>query len=347
MTRLLAALALLLALAAPVAAMQKRTSNVTDQTGRVIATATVTVYIAGTATPATIYSDNGVNLQVNPIVVNPTDGSYTYYAANGRYTEVITASGYTFAGAQSTDLTLFDQAEGITLPDPVVKNPGIVWSNSTFGPAIMGNSAGTGLTMSVLQSELVFSLLRRDIAAGNQTAADINFEMPNSVGNAYRIGFIRGKQTGNTAGSEQGYIDVETINAGANTEWARFGADAGGGIGVWAVTGLGSNQFLALNGAVAAGLYNNAASGFVGTLTSHSFRLRTNNTDAITIDNAQNVTMASLLSLTGIAFAGLGTPGNGGIRFCTDCDPASNPCTSAGAKTGSFAFRMNGAWKCL
>ncbi len=50
------------------------------------------------------------------------------------------------------------------------------------------------------------------------------------------------------------------------------------------------------------------------------------------------------------AFASLGTPANGAITFCNDCDAPTlvdSTCTSAGAKTGSFAVRANGAWKCI
>jgi hypothetical protein len=48
----------------------------------------------------------------------------------------------------------------------------------------------------------------------------------------------------------------------------------------------------------------------------------------------------------GVAHAALAAVANGSIVFCTDCDPASTPCTSAGAQTGAFAFRVNGAWDC-
>lgn len=48
----------------------------------------------------------------------------------------------------------------------------------------------------------------------------------------------------------------------------------------------------------------------------------------------------------GIAHANLVATDNGSFVFCTDCDPASTPCTSAGAQTGAFAFRVNGQWDC-
>lgn len=48
----------------------------------------------------------------------------------------------------------------------------------------------------------------------------------------------------------------------------------------------------------------------------------------------------------GVAQAALAAVANGSIVFCTDCDPASTPCAAAGAQTGAFAFRVNGAWDC-
>lgn len=49
------------------------------------------------------------------------------------------------------------------------------------------------------------------------------------------------------------------------------------------------------------------------------------------------------LTMSGVAFAALGTPGNGNVRYCSDCTIA-NPC--AGAGTGAIAKRLNGIWVC-
>lgn len=49
-------------------------------------------------------------------------------------------------------------------------------------------------------------------------------------------------------------------------------------------------------------------------------------------------------------FANLGTPANGSFAYCSDCDAPTlvdSTCTNIGAKTGSFAARVNGAWKCF
>lgn len=63
---------------------------------------------------------------------------------------------------------------------------------------------------------------------------------------------------------------------------------------------------------------------------------------SLTITAADEVTFAAK------TFATLGTPANGTMTFCSDCDPALTMavCVSAGAKTGAFAFRINGAWIC-
>jgi hypothetical protein len=56
------------------------------------------------------------------------------------------------------------------------------------------------------------------------------------------------------------------------------------------------------------------------------------------------------VALTATAFAALGTPANGTLLYCSDCDPPTlvdQTCLSVGAKTGSLAFRVNGAWKCI
>lgn len=53
-------------------------------------------------------------------------------------------------------------------------------------------------------------------------------------------------------------------------------------------------------------------------------------------------------TLTGSAFAALGTPANGTIQNCSDCTVTSavdNTCAAAGG--GAIALRIAGAWKCV
>ncbi len=85
--------------------MQSYYDIVTDSGNNPISGALVYVYDSLGAL-ATIYSDNGVTPQSNPIVTG-ADGKFLFYAANGIYSAVITAPSY-----DSKTIT------GITLNDP-------------------------------------------------------------------------------------------------------------------------------------------------------------------------------------------------------------------------------------
>src|SRR2546426_2980386 len=103
----LLALALLLC-AAPSDAMQRRSWLCQSITGAAIPACSITVYIAGTTAKATIYGDvAGSSALGNPITAG-SDGTYAYYAPSGRYTEVLSAPGFTFGAAQTQDFILHD-----------------------------------------------------------------------------------------------------------------------------------------------------------------------------------------------------------------------------------------------
>lgn len=60
------------------------------------------------------------------------------------------------------------------------------------------------------------------------------------------------------------------------------------------------------------------------------------------------VTAAGMFQSVGLTFSNLGTPADGNIVFCSDCQVTStldNTCTSGGS--GAFAFRINSAWRCF
>jgi hypothetical protein len=71
-----------------------------------------------------------------------------------------------------------------------------------------------------------------------------------------------------------------------------------------------------------------------------------NGSSRVTIQNNSQMLMS------GVAFASLGTPSNGTWAYCTHCDAvgsgaATATCAASGGGTGAFAFRINGAWKCV
>jgi hypothetical protein len=82
---------------------------------------------------------------------------------------------------------------------------------------------------------------------------------------------------------------------------------------------------------------------FAGTSNSFGFTAGADATAAV--DTALSRGGIGEFTITSVLFAALGTPANGSLTFCSDCLAASNPCT--GASTGTFAYRMNGAWKCF
>lgn len=78
------------------------------------------------------------------------------------------------------------------------------------------------------------------------------------------------------------------------------------------------------------------------------------NVDSGGTDVALARAAAGELTMTTLAFSGLGTPANGSFAFCTDCGPttaatcpatkASCVCNSGGL--GSLAIRVNSLWYC-
>ncbi len=50
-------------------------------------------------------------------------------------------------------------------------------------------------------------------------------------------------------------------------------------------------------------------------------------------------------TFSGDLLANLGSPSDGTIAYCSECNTGSDPCITGG--TGAFAARLNGAWVCL
>lgn len=64
--------------------MQKYQNNIQTRLGDAVAGAKVLIRLAGTVTPATIYSDDGVTITPNPLTTDK-NGYFEFYAADGRY----------------------------------------------------------------------------------------------------------------------------------------------------------------------------------------------------------------------------------------------------------------------
>ncbi len=96
---------------------------------------------------------------------------------------------------------------------------------------------------------------------------------------------------------------------------------------------------------------------FVGGTTGTFWNNQANDAELMRITNAGVLALGTTTTtnavlgqfvMGGVLFASLPAAVNGTLTYCSNCAPASaidQTCT--GASTGSLAFRVNGAWKCI
>ena len=111
--------------------MQKYQDVVLKYNGAIVPNATVTVQSFPGAVNSTIYSDNGITTTTNPLTSGP-DGTFSFYAADGRYQLVITGLG--IGPTTRSDILLIDT--GITVAVPAGGTAGLgvkVSSVANFG----------------------------------------------------------------------------------------------------------------------------------------------------------------------------------------------------------------------
>jgi len=90
--------------------MQRYTDSITNQNGTPVVGASVQVFLTGTVTPASLFSDkNGTTPIANP-VTSDTLGTFWFYAADGRYDLSITGTG--ISTLQINDVLLEDPLDG-------------------------------------------------------------------------------------------------------------------------------------------------------------------------------------------------------------------------------------------
>lgn len=145
--------------------MQKYLNGARTLRGDAIKNASITVRnLAGTL--ATLYSDNGVTPQANPIITG-RDGEYMFYAANGRYSISITANG--FVGESVSDVLLYDPSEAYTPIDPVIANS----AASAFASAVLtaADRVQTGLDRTAASDSAAAALASKNTASDKAAEA--------------------------------------------------------------------------------------------------------------------------------------------------------------------------------
>jgi hypothetical protein len=123
------------------------------------------------------------------------------------------------------------------------------------------------------------------------------------------------------------------------------GAGSGGDCVKIAQTGANRTGNVTVDGLFkATGITNAVNNTITGTaLTSilyNYYRYGSGTAEAEEYFDATNNLRVGPLTLPSVAFADLGTPANGTIKYCSDCN---STCT-AGSSTGRTCFRENGAW---
>lgn len=88
--------------------MQRYQNAAQDALGNVIQGMSVSVFLKGTLTPATIYSDNGITSIPNPVTTDAL-GTFFFYAADGRYDLQFSKTG--LPTTQLLDVLLADPAQ--------------------------------------------------------------------------------------------------------------------------------------------------------------------------------------------------------------------------------------------
>jgi hypothetical protein len=169
--------------------MQKYFNVLQDKNGRVQAGLFVQVLTYPAGASASLFSDNGVTPQANPITTS-INGEFSFYAADGRYS--LRVYGGNIQAQTYTDIVLledpedgsdvvFDNAEVETL---TVNTSAEVPADTTFGgTAINGQSgsslvgfiqSGTGATARTVQSKLRDSISVKDFGAvGDSVTNDL------------------------------------------------------------------------------------------------------------------------------------------------------------------------------
>lgn len=106
--------------------MQKYVNSVASLTGAPVGGALVQVNNYPSGTAATIYADNGVTLATNPLTTDAVNGSFSFYAADGRYQLVI--SGANVQPQTLNDILLVDPLPS-DLPTSLPAAAGALWNN--------------------------------------------------------------------------------------------------------------------------------------------------------------------------------------------------------------------------
>jgi hypothetical protein len=265
--------------------MQKYINDIIGTSGSTLSPitgATCSVYLTGTSTLATLYSDNGVTPKANPISSSST-GRIEFYAADGRYDISVVKSGY-------TTVTLSD----ILLEDLADATPG-VFTTVTASSLTAGRVAYAG-TGGLLQTAAALTFDGTTLAStkfsgalngtvGATTPSTGAFTTLSATGDITLSGSV-GRVVSNADSKRVlmagGSSASTTSGAYAIFEGYDFGgAGAGGAISLVSAAGT-TNPITMSVGGTTRGVFSSTGLAVTGTLTSTGNGLISNGAGAIT-----------------------------------------------------------------
>lgn len=177
--------------------MQRWSDAVLDPNGNAIRGATVTVTVTDTGATASLFSINGATAQDNPMTTG-SDGEYYFYAANGRYTVTIEATGY---ATETKEVLLLDWDDETGVPVATA-----VWTDKEC----YALSAGVTLNTSDMAAGRTFSLY-------NDTGSNVTI----TQGSGVTLRLAGSSSTGDRTLAQRG---IATIWCKSATEAVMAGA---------------------------------------------------------------------------------------------------------------------------
>jgi hypothetical protein len=148
-----------------------------DGAGNALASPTVTVRLTGTVTAATLYSDNSYTVLANPFT-GEADGTFQFYARDGRYDVVLAKTGYSFVADNTADVLLADHQSIIT-PAQITADqndyaPANAINARTWRVSSDASRTITGITAGFSgQTVVLINVGAQDIVLANQSGSSV------------------------------------------------------------------------------------------------------------------------------------------------------------------------------